>query len=94
MYQIIIDGPKSMKLKRLLVPSGGICHVIIRLITNYVINEIQFTRRTREGGREGEREEEMRKTEGGRNRLGVNEVKYIIQCSQKAVSGQRIFITR
>ena len=53
MYQVIIDGPKTMKLKRLLIPSGGICHVIIRLITNYVINEIQFTRRTREGGREG-----------------------------------------
>ena len=40
MYQVIIDGPKTMKLKRLLIPSSGICHVIIRLITNYVINEI------------------------------------------------------
>ena len=91
MYQVIIDGPKSMKLKRLLVPSGGICHVIIRLITNYVINEIQFTRRTREGGREGGGNE---KTEGGRNRIRVKEVKYAVQCSQEAVSGQRILITR
>lgn len=65
MYQVIIDGPKTMKLKRLLIPSGGICHVIIRLITNYVINEIQFTRRTRKGGREGEKEEEMRRQREG-----------------------------
>lgn len=65
MYQVIVDGPKTMKLKRLLVPSSSICHVIIRLITNYVINEIQFTRRTREGGREGKREEEMRRQREG-----------------------------
>lgn len=44
-----------------------------------------------EGGREGGGNE---KTEGGRNRIRVKEVKYAVQCSQKAVSGQRILITR
>jgi hypothetical protein len=40
--QIIIDGPEPVKLQRLLIVLCNICHLIVALVTNNVVNEVQL----------------------------------------------------
>ena len=40
--QVIIDGPEPVELQCLLIVVCYVCHLIVSLVTNNVVNEVQF----------------------------------------------------
>ncbi len=40
-HQVIINGPEPVKLECLLIPVGNGHHLVVRLITNHMIDEVQ-----------------------------------------------------
>ena len=49
-YLIVINGPETMKLQRLDVHIGYVCHFIVSLVTHDVVNEVQVNGRPAVGG--------------------------------------------
>ena len=70
-YNVIIHRPESVELQCVLIPVCHSCHLIVVLVTNYVIYEPQPNNGTvGKGDEKGERVERGKEIEGGEEGKG------------------------